>query len=85
MMSGRSSTSASGRWRRVRGCMSTATVSMKSTSPTEPTGQFNDFVAFLGQPAPAAGSIMDALYDHVRAIHGSSTLDDDFSILEAAF
>ena len=46
---------------------------------------FDEFVAFLGRPAPAAGSIMDALYDHVRAIHGSQILDDDFSILEAAF
>ena len=47
--------------------------------------EFDEFVAFLSQPAPAAGSVMDALYDHVRAIHGSNTLDDDFSILEAVF
>ena len=46
--------------------------------------EFDEFVAFLGQPAPAAGSVMDALYDHVRALHGSNILDDDFSILEAA-
>ena len=46
---------------------------------------FDEFVAFLGQPAPATGSIMDALYDHVRDVHGSDILDDDFSILEVVF
>ncbi|MFO0912403.1 MAG: SpoIIE family protein phosphatase [Pirellulales bacterium] len=47
--------------------------------------KFNDFVAFIGQPAPAGSSIMDVLYEHVRAIHGAPILDDDFSILEMNF
>ncbi len=47
--------------------------------------EFDEFVTFLAQSTPATGSVMDALYDHVRALHGSNTLDDDFSILEAVF
>jgi sigma-B regulation protein RsbU (phosphoserine phosphatase) len=43
---------------------------------------YEDFVAFIGQSAPATGSRM---YEHVRALHGTPVLDDDFSILEAGF
>ena len=44
---------------------------------------FQEFVDFVSsQPADGDTSIMDRLFTHVRELHGSSQLDDDFSIVE---
>jgi sigma-B regulation protein RsbU (phosphoserine phosphatase) len=47
--------------------------------------KFEEFVAFVSQPALATGLLMDRLYEYARALRGAPVLDDDFSILEAIF
>lgn len=46
---------------------------------------FDDFLAFMTQPAPATTSLMDGLREHVKRLSGSGVLHDDFSIVEATF
>ena len=45
---------------------------------------FDDFRQFMAT-MPAGIDVMDHLLAHVRQLHGSNTLGDDFSILEATF
>jgi phosphoserine phosphatase RsbU/P len=45
---------------------------------------FDEFLAFLTSATPAS-NLMERLLAHVRQLHGSDTLADDFSILELAF
>jgi hypothetical protein len=40
-----------------------------------------EFVEFM-TPLAAEDDLMDRLYAHVRKLHGSETLADDFSILD---
>lgn len=47
------------------------------------TWTFEEFVAFLSHPPAADVSMMDLLLNHVRQLHGSDQLEDDFSIVEA--
>lgn len=46
---------------------------------------FAEFVEFLSRAKPGEQSPMDQLLQHVRQIHGSDLLDDDFSMLEIVF
>lgn len=41
-----------------------------------------EFVAFVSSLTPDRGTELDQVLAHVRAMHGSDVLDDDFSILE---
>ena len=43
----------------------------------------DDGIAFLTAPRVREQNLMDALLEQVRRLHGSSQLDDDFSIIEA--
>lgn len=52
-----------------------------TTGPMWPTAEY---IEFLSKPQ-TEGSKLDALHQHVREIHGSDQLDDDFSILEVTF
>jgi sigma-B regulation protein RsbU (phosphoserine phosphatase) len=45
---------------------------------------FENFLDFMAQSCPT-GSPLDRLLQHVRNIHGSDQLDDDFSIIEVRF
>jgi sigma-B regulation protein RsbU (phosphoserine phosphatase) len=45
---------------------------------------FEEFVEFLGRLPPDA-PVVDALLAHVRGLHGSDALADDFSLLEVRF
>jgi sigma-B regulation protein RsbU (phosphoserine phosphatase) len=47
--------------------------------------EFDEFVAFMSQPGDPATARMDRLLAHVRQLHGSDSLEDDFSIVEARF
>jgi sigma-B regulation protein RsbU (phosphoserine phosphatase) len=47
--------------------------------------KFEEFVAFLSSHRQADASALDRLFEHVRQLHGSDQLDDDFSIFEAKF
>ena len=40
---------------------------------------------YLADLNRSAGTVMDELLAHVRHLHGSQQLDDDFSIIEARF
>ena len=42
-------------------------------------------VSYLATLSQSAASVMDELIEHVRLLHGSQQLDDDFSIIEARF
>ena len=44
-----------------------------------------EFVQFLSQPDDGTGAIMDRLFEHVKTLKGSDTLDDDFSVVEVRF
>jgi sigma-B regulation protein RsbU (phosphoserine phosphatase) len=46
-------------------------------------GEFVDFLAAHGQSSDE--SVMDRLLAHVRQLHGSDQLDDDFSMVEVRF
>ncbi|WP_315854063.1 fused response regulator/phosphatase [Gemmata palustris] len=46
---------------------------------------FEEFVEHVSGLSPAGGSIIDQLLAHVRALHGSETLGDDFSMVEIHF
>jgi sigma-B regulation protein RsbU (phosphoserine phosphatase) len=46
---------------------------------------FSEFINFMGRPAPAGVSGMDALVEHARAISGKTEFADDFSIAEFRF
>ena len=41
----------------------------------------SSFRAFIGARSASTGSELDALYAHVRSLHGRPSLDDDFSIV----
>jgi sigma-B regulation protein RsbU (phosphoserine phosphatase) len=43
---------------------------------------FDDFVQYMSQPLAAGESLMDRLLAHVRVLHGLTTLDDDFTVIE---
>jgi sigma-B regulation protein RsbU (phosphoserine phosphatase) len=45
---------------------------------------FDEFLGFVSQPC-TSGSPLDRLLQHVRKLHGSDHLDDDFSIVEVRF
>lgn len=45
----------------------------------------SEFVEFMSQPVDPDRSIMDRLFEHVKALKGDNTLDDDFSIIEMQF
>ncbi len=42
---------------------------------------FEEFVAFLGNPPPGAGTAIQRLYEYVYAMHQQEYLEDDFSML----
>jgi sigma-B regulation protein RsbU (phosphoserine phosphatase) len=42
-------------------------------------------IEYLGERSSRGGNLMDDLLSHVRDLHGSQQLDDDFSIIEASF
>jgi sigma-B regulation protein RsbU (phosphoserine phosphatase) len=42
-------------------------------------------VSYLATLSQGAETVMDELIEHVRLLHGSQQLDDDFSIIEARF
>lgn len=42
-------------------------------------------IEYLGERSSRGGNLMDDLLSHVRDLHGSHQLDDDFSIIEASF
>jgi sigma-B regulation protein RsbU (phosphoserine phosphatase) len=42
-------------------------------------------IEYLGQSDRSEANLMDGLLSHVRKLHGSQHLDDDFSIIEALF
>jgi sigma-B regulation protein RsbU (phosphoserine phosphatase) len=46
---------------------------------------FAEFVAFMTEPGDESAPKMDRLLHHARALHGSDSLDDDFSIVEVEF
>lgn len=46
---------------------------------------FDEFVEFMSVPAQSSESLLDRLLAHVRRLHGSDLLDDDFSIVEVRF
>jgi phosphoserine phosphatase RsbU/P len=46
--------------------------------------KFDEFVRFVGD-LPPDEPLMDRLLSHVQGLHGSSQLEDDFSIAEASF
>ncbi len=46
---------------------------------------FEEYVAFLTRILPEPSNAMDELLKHVRELHGSELLDDDFSMLELRF
>lgn len=47
--------------------------------------KFQEFVEYVSGLSPASGSIIDQLLAHVRALNGSETLADDFSMVEIHF
>lgn len=55
------------------------------TSPDGTMWEFEAFVEFMTQPGVAGQSDLDRLWEFVRKLQGSATLDDDFSILEVVF
>jgi sigma-B regulation protein RsbU (phosphoserine phosphatase) len=46
---------------------------------------FDEFVAFMTRPTPAGPCDLDRLYQHLVALRGGETLEDDFSIVRFAF
>ncbi|NIP85060.1 MAG: SpoIIE family protein phosphatase [Planctomycetales bacterium] len=46
---------------------------------------FDEFLQFLSAAPAAERSPMDDLLRHVRQLHGSDLLDDDFSMVEIRF
>lgn len=46
---------------------------------------YDEFLGYMSQRPTGDVSIMDRLLAHVRLLHGSDTLDDDFSFLEVKF
>jgi sigma-B regulation protein RsbU (phosphoserine phosphatase) len=46
---------------------------------------FEEFLEFLSQAPGGDGGKMDELLQHVRQLHGSDLLDDDFSMVEITF
>jgi len=55
---------------------------------TQPDGamwSFDEFKDYLQHINPKENSRIDQLYAHVQNLHGSESLDDDFSILELVF
>ena len=47
--------------------------------------RFNEFTDYLQQVRTETGSVLDSLYEHVKELGNSNTLEDDFTILEVAF
>lgn len=46
---------------------------------------WDDFLALMSKPSDPDVQDMDRLLEYVRKLHGNSTLDDDFTIIEARF
>lgn len=46
---------------------------------------YEEFLSYMSQRSGSDVSIMDRLLTHVRLLHGSDILDDDFSFLEIKF
>jgi sigma-B regulation protein RsbU (phosphoserine phosphatase) len=46
---------------------------------------FDEFLEFLSEPSKSGNALMDDLLQHVRELHGSELLDDDFSMVELTF
>lgn len=51
----------------------------------EPVWDMEACIEYLAKRGTRGGALMDELLAHVRALHGSHELADDFSILEACF
>ena len=51
----------------------------------EPVWDMEACIEYLAKRCTRGGALMDELLAHVRALHGSHELADDFSILEACF
>ncbi len=47
--------------------------------------RFKEFTDYLQKVRSENGAILDRLYNHVRGLGNSDTLEDDFTILEVAF
>ena len=47
--------------------------------------RFHEFTDYLKKVRSEDGAVLDRLYDHVRGLGNSETLEDDFTILEVAF
>ncbi len=47
--------------------------------------RFHEFTDYLQQVRTETGSVLDSLYEHVKELGNSDTLEDDFTILEVAF
>jgi phosphoserine phosphatase RsbU/P len=45
----------------------------------------SDFAHFAATLNPADGAVLDRVLNHVKEMHGSEMLADDFSILELTF
>jgi sigma-B regulation protein RsbU (phosphoserine phosphatase) len=53
--------------------------------PDETSWTYEEYLTFMAQACDPSLSLMDRLLAHVRELHASELLDDDFSILEARF
>ncbi len=51
----------------------------------EPVWDMEECIEYLARRDSRGGALMDELLAHVRILHGSHELADDFSILEACF
>ena len=51
----------------------------------EPVWDMEACIEYLAKRSTRGGALMDELLAHVRTLHGSHELADDFSILEAYF
>jgi sigma-B regulation protein RsbU (phosphoserine phosphatase) len=47
--------------------------------------RFQEFMDYLQQVRTVNGSVLDRLYEHVKELGNSDTLEDDFTILEVVF
>jgi sigma-B regulation protein RsbU (phosphoserine phosphatase) len=47
--------------------------------------RFEEFVEYLTKLRPEDGKAMDQLYGHIKQLHASDVLADDFSVLEVCF
>lgn len=53
--------------------------------PEGPMWQFDEFAQYMESQPRAGAGLPDRLLEHVRKMHGSETLADDFSMVEVTF